>query len=170
MLDLLKGKLTGFIDSFSKEADKKLEVNLSLESKVKGLVFDEIEIQEKDVDDLLYNLELSLLEADVSLEVSSYLVNCIKQKVVGKKIKKNEVQNMIKQIIKDSLIEMIPNPPDFINDIKHREKPVKILFLGPNGAGKTTTIAKLVSLLKTNGLSSVISASDTFRAAAIEQT
>lgn len=42
-------------------------------------------------------------------------------------------------------------------------------FLGPNGAGKTTTIAKMASLLKKNGYSSVIAASDTFRAAAIEQ-
>jgi len=47
---------------------------------------------------------------------------------------------------------------------------VKILFLGPNGHGKTTTIAKFVHMLQKNGFSCVISASDTFRAAAIEQT
>ncbi|MGI0133693.1 MAG: signal recognition particle-docking protein FtsY, partial [Candidatus Micrarchaeaceae archaeon] len=47
--------------------------------------------------------------------------------------------------------------------------PVKILFLGPNGTGKTTTIAKLTNSFKNSGVSVVMSASDTFRAAAIEQ-
>ena len=48
--------------------------------------------------------------------------------------------------------------------------PVKILFLGPNGTGKTTTMAKIASRLGQAGISCVLSASDTFRAAAIEQT
>ncbi|MEM4235717.1 MAG: signal recognition particle-docking protein FtsY, partial [Candidatus Anstonellaceae archaeon] len=47
--------------------------------------------------------------------------------------------------------------------------PFKILFVGPNGAGKTTTIAKIADLLRKKGYRVVISASDTFRAAAIEQ-
>ena len=53
--------------------------------------------------------------------------------------------------------------------VSEGSKPVKILFLGPNGTGKTTTIAKLAYGFKNAGISSVLSASDTFRAAAIEQ-
>ena len=48
--------------------------------------------------------------------------------------------------------------------------PYKILFVGPNGAGKTTTMAKIASMLIANNITCVLSASDTFRAAAIEQT
>ena len=48
--------------------------------------------------------------------------------------------------------------------------PFKIMFIGPNGAGKTTTMAKIASMLLANNISCVLSASDTFRAAAIEQT
>ena len=58
---------------------------------------------------------------------------------------------------------------EFIKEKKKVEKPVKILFVGPNGHGKTTTIAKIAHLLKSKGISCTISASDTFRAAAIEQ-
>ena len=58
-----------------------------------------------------------------------------------------------------------------INDsIRDGKTPVRVLFLGPNGAGKTTMIAKIAHMLKLNGISCVMSASDTFRAAAIEQT
>ncbi|MEM3781584.1 MAG: signal recognition particle-docking protein FtsY, partial [Candidatus Micrarchaeaceae archaeon] len=47
--------------------------------------------------------------------------------------------------------------------------PYVVLFIGPNGAGKTTTIAKLASMLTSEGVSCTIAAGDTFRAAAIEQ-
>ncbi|MFN3910383.1 MAG: signal recognition particle-docking protein FtsY, partial [Candidatus Anstonellaceae archaeon] len=53
--------------------------------------------------------------------------------------------------------------------VKEKQKPLKILFVGPNGAGKTTTIAKISEILTKKGYGVVISASDTFRAAAIEQ-
>ncbi|AAY80783.1 signal recognition particle [Sulfolobus acidocaldarius DSM 639] len=49
------------------------------------------------------------------------------------------------------------------------KKPFVIIFFGVNGVGKTTTIAKVVNMLKKNNLSTIIAASDTFRAAAQEQ-
>ena len=59
---------------------------------------------------------------------------------------------------------------DYINEqLKLNNKPFKIMFLGFNGTGKTTTIAKIAYNLKNNGRGVVLSASDTFRAAAIEQ-
>ena len=53
--------------------------------------------------------------------------------------------------------------------IKYEEKPFVIAFFGINGSGKTTTIAKIADLLKKNKISCVLAASDTFRAASIEQ-
>ncbi|MDE1855610.1 MAG: signal recognition particle-docking protein FtsY, partial [Candidatus Micrarchaeota archaeon] len=50
------------------------------------------------------------------------------------------------------------------------EMPFKILFIGPNGAGKTTSMAKVAHMLLKNGITCIMSASDTFRAAAVEQT
>jgi fused signal recognition particle receptor len=53
--------------------------------------------------------------------------------------------------------------------VKNGARPYKLMIVGPNGSGKTTTIAKLVNLLKENGYSVCVAASDTFRAAAVEQ-
>ena len=53
--------------------------------------------------------------------------------------------------------------------LAEKKRPYIILFLGVNGGGKTTTIAKLASYIKKGGFRAVMSASDTFRAGAIEQ-
>ena len=53
--------------------------------------------------------------------------------------------------------------------IKDKEKPVVIMFIGVNGSGKTLSIAKVATMLKDKGISSVMAAGDTFRAGAIEQ-
>jgi len=57
----------------------------------------------------------------------------------------------------------------FDNFIKKNKKPIKLMFVGVNGTGKTSAIAKIAFRLKKQSISSVISASDTFRAGAIEQ-
>ena len=71
-----------------------------------------------------------------------------------------------------ALDELLIEPFDLIEKIKEKikkEKPYTIVFFGINGSGKTTTIAKLSHLLKKNKITSVLAASDTFRAASIEQ-
>lgn len=151
--------------------DSGMRLNLSLESKLRGFLFNEIVIKEKDVDDLLENLEFSLLEADVAYEVSQSLIDDLKNRIVGKKVSKASVGDEVKKAIFESLVSIMDGPkPDFWGIIRTHEKPVKILFVGPNGAGKTTTMAKLAKLLQDQGFTCVFSASDTFRAAAIEQT
>lgn len=79
--------------------------------------------------------------------------------------------------VRESMLSLLSNTKKGIDleatiqdRIRGNEVPVKVLFLGPNGTGKTTTIAKIAYMLKHDGISCVISASDTFRAAAIEQT
>ena len=136
--------------------------------------FGEKEIKEKDIDNFLGELEISLLESDVATEVIDLIKSDLKQKLIGIKVEKNEIGNFIKQ----SLIEIISNlfdeagKIDILKNIslkKDSGEPYIILFVGINGTGKTTTLAKVAYLLQKSKFSIVIAASDTFRAGAIEQ-
>ncbi|MFA5382952.1 MAG: signal recognition particle-docking protein FtsY [Candidatus Micrarchaeia archaeon] len=149
--------------------DKKIK--LSLESRLRGLISNKIKIKEKDINSLLDDLELSLLESDVNLDVAGALKEEIRNLLVDKEINKDNIEDEIKNAIKHALILIMnhENKFDLVDKIKSSPKPFKVLFIGPNGAGKTTTIAKVSKLLENNNLSCVLSASDTFRAAAIEQ-
>jgi fused signal recognition particle receptor len=83
-----------------------------------------------------------------------------------------DFEKEVKEEIKKALLKYLEKSSsdfDIVEFCKKSEKPVKILFLGPNGSGKTTTIAKIAKMLKENNLRCVFAASDTFRAAAIEQ-
>ena len=171
MFDLLKGKISSFVDSFSKKEEEKLKVNLSLESKVKGAILGQVEIKEKDVDDILAELELALLEADVAYEVAGSVVAHIKSSLVGRKVKSGQVQKAVKGAVREALREQLKEEkPDLLALLDTKEKPLKILFVGPNGAGKTTTMAKVADMFLKSGKTVVFSASDSYRAAAIEQT
>ncbi len=156
----------------AKEEEKKpMKVSLSLESKVKGLLLGEVEVKEKDIDDLLQELEMSMLEADVAYEVAQAVGAELKAGLVGKRIKAGEIQVRVKAIVREALrAQLEKEKPDLLKLAAAKEKPFKILFVGPNGAGKTTTMAKVAELFMKNGKSVVFSASDSYRAAAIEQT
>jgi len=157
-----------------KEAEKpEIKVKTSLITKVKSFIVPEVTIKEEDVTTALEDFELQLLTADVALPVAEEIVSDLKNRIVGQKIKSNELEKYIINSIHDAVYNVMQKENiDLISEIKKArelKKPYKILFIGPNGAGKTTTIAKVAHYLKKNGISCVISASDTFRAAAIEQ-
>ena len=154
-----------------KEPERKAEVKLGLAGHIKGLVFGEIEIQKSDVSDLLDGLEMDLLESDVSYSVTEEIKQEMEKKLVGLKVKRGDVSKSVRNMIKSSLVRISGEKEgaDIIDFVNKSEKPIPIMFLGVNGAGKTTTIAKVAKLLIDNGLKVVFSASDTFRAAAIEQ-
>ncbi len=125
-------------------------------------------ISERKIDELLWNLEMALLEADVALEVVEEIKRGIKKKLSGisRKDAKNAVENALKETIKNILVKSEGN---FFEELKNKEKPYVIMFVGVNGSGKTTAIAKLAYLLKNKGYTCVMAAGDTFRAGAIEQ-
>ena len=136
--------------------------------------FSEKELKEKDIDDVLFQLEVSLLESDVAIEVIDSIKSDLKQKLIGSKVNKNEIENFVK----NSLIQNISNLFDASGSInimqniqakKDSPEPYIILFVGINGTGKTTTLAKIAHLLQKSKFSVVIAAADTFRAGAIEQ-
>jgi fused signal recognition particle receptor len=145
---------------------------IGLGTAIKSFFSNEITIGEGEVSDLLSELELSLLEADVAYDVSLEVASQLRSKLVGMKVPKGEVESKTKATIAQVLEGVMESERkfDFMQKVKSCGKPVKILFVGPNGAGKTTTMAKVARMLLDSGLTVVFSASDTFRAAAIEQT
>ncbi|MGC8566682.1 MAG: signal recognition particle-docking protein FtsY, partial [Caldisphaera sp.] len=107
-------------------------------------------------------------------DVADKIIEIVKSKLVGSKVRRGkEVEEVIKGTFYDTIYSIINvNELKFIESIKDKCKkgePFVIVFLGINGVGKTTTIAKIANLLKKNNISTVIAASDTFRAGAQEQ-
>ncbi len=129
----------------------------------------EKEISEDDVKDILWDLQLSLIESDVATETAEKIVNDLKSNLVGKSIKKGEVEKTVKESFRKSIVDILNvDELDFLKKVKSK-KPFLILFLGFNGSGKTTTVARIGHLLQKQGLKCVFAAADTWRAASIEQ-
>jgi len=131
-------------------------------------------ISEKDIDDILFELEMALLEGDVALEVAEKIVNSVKEDLVGRKIRRrSDVADFTKEALKNAISEILNVETPDINEllINSREtgEPLKLMFVGINGTGKTTTIAKVATHFIEKGYTPVIAAADTFRAGAIEQ-
>jgi fused signal recognition particle receptor len=134
------------------------------------------ELSEKDLDGSLFDLQVALLESDVSQEVIDDLSLQIKNNLVGMTIQKNETaEQIISSTLKNNFLEILSKAGsvDLLGLVQEKKEkkggPFVIVFLGINGTGKTTTVAKVANLLKKNGFSVVIAAADTHRAGAIEQ-
>ena len=123
-------------------------------------------IIKKEIDDKTLNeIEDFLIQSDVGVEASEQIKNIIAQKKVDPK--KNIVDE-INSILKNYIIDLM-SPLENENFFKNKTDLNAILVSGVNGVGKTTTIGKIGKILKSNGNKVIFSASDTFRAAAIEQ-
>ena len=152
-----------------KEEKKELAPKVGLFKKITGMFTGSVTIGEGEVQPLFDDLRIALLESDVSLDTTEYLIGDLHRRLVGRQIARGQVNDAVKNEVKLALLDLFGGKKDFLKEASGKTKPVKILFLGPNGAGKTTTIAKMAFLLQQKGFKSVIAASDTFRAAAIEQ-
>ncbi len=156
------------------EEDKE---NISADGEAKGGLFSfvrEKTIQEKHVEDILFELEMELLQGDVAMEVATEVVESVKENLVGKKIKRsNDITEYTYYALKDAVEEIISIPgksmTEMIEEKKAQGEPLVVMFVGINGTGKTTTIGKLANYYLKKGYTPVIAASDTFRAGAIEQ-
>ena len=151
---------------------KETAPRIGLGKAIKSFFSGEVTIGEAEVADLIGELELSLLEADVEYGVSMEVASQLRSRLVGMKVPKGEVAGRTREAIGQVLESIMSSQRsfDFLKRVQESPRPVKILFVGPNGAGKTTTMAKVARMLSDAGMTSVFSASDTFRAAAIEQT
>ena len=160
---------------WSRNKDKKDED--SADGEAKGGIFSfvrEKTIQEKHVDDILFELEMELLQGDVAMEVATEVVESVKDDLVGKKIKRsNDITEYTFLALRNAVAEIIDIPgksmTEMIEAKKAQGEPLVVMFVGINGTGKTTTIGKLANYYLKKGYTPVIAASDTFRAGAIEQ-
>ena len=131
-------------------------------------------ISEKHVDDILFELEMGLLEGDVAMEVATEVVESVKEDLVGRKIKRSsDITEYTYNALRNAVAEIIDIPgksmTEMIEEKKAQGEPLVVMFVGINGTGKTTTIGKLANYYLKMGYTPVIAASDTFRAGAIEQ-
>ena len=114
-------------------------------------------------DDFYEELEETMIMGDIGVVATEEIIEDLKEKVKENKIKDPA---MCKQLLIDSIKEKMnlgPNAYDFEN-----QKSI-VMVIGVNGVGKTTSVGKMAGLLKAKGKKVVLSAADTFRAAAIEQ-
>lgn len=170
MFDSLRKKLKDSVGKITKKVQGKEKTEeKSKKKKKKTFKLGVKEIKEKDLKDVLWDLKVSLLESDVALETAEKICNDLKEKLVGKEIKKKEIEKEIKNTFKESLEDIFDlEEINLVKEIKNK-KPYLILFLGFNGSGKTTTIARVAHLLKKRNLEVNLAAGDTWRAAAIHQ-
>lgn len=114
-------------------------------------------------DELLEDLEDTLISADVGMDTTMKLIDNLRETIIQNKINDpNQVLPLLKEEVKKLM------DPDIDTSLS-QESPLIILVIGVNGVGKTTTIGKLSSRLKADGKKVLIAAADTFRAAAIDQ-
>ncbi len=128
-------------------------------------------IKEKKLDEILWELKLSLLEADVALSITEEIQEEVKENLLGRKIDRSyEIGEVIEESLKKAVRSALEvDDVDFDERLEKATKPFSIMFVGVNGTGKTTTIAKIAHRLIKNGYSCVLAAADTFRAGALEQ-
>ena len=123
-------------------------------------------VVKKEIDDkTLDRIEEYLIQSDVGVIAASE----IKDIISDSKIDPNkDIAEEIRAILKDYIISLM-KPLENNNFFNKKEKISATLISGVNGVGKTTTIGKISKILKANGNKVMLAASDTFRAAAIEQ-
>ncbi|MFP4111516.1 MAG: signal recognition particle-docking protein FtsY [Candidatus Woesearchaeota archaeon] len=126
-------------------------------------------LSEHKFNDLFWDLEIALLENNVAVEVVDLLKSDLRKELVDKPLPRSKIPETIQNTLKESVEKIFELEPVNIVEEAKNKKPYKILVVGINGSGKTTTIAKLCHLFKKEGLKTVVAASDTFRAAAIDQ-
>jgi len=128
-------------------------------------VMELVQGQQEFNEDLLEQFEDQLMMADVGIEATQYISAHLSDAMQAKKINSNEDMFETLQSSMNSILKKSEQPLN----VYCEKKPFVILMVGINGAGKTTTIGKLAQQFKDRGLSVMLAAGDTFRAAAVEQ-
>lgn len=115
-------------------------------------------------DDFLEELEYALITADVGVQASTRILQCLRDTI---KLKGLKTQDEVRLALRDEIARMLA-PAQRELDIEQAH-PLVIMMTGVNGAGKTTSIGKISKYLSQRGKSVLLAAGDTFRAAAREQ-
>ncbi len=119
-------------------------------------------------DDAVMQIESLLLQADVGIEATDYIIETLQKKLKQEILPPDQAIAYLKTILQDILDKPLAGQED--NAFVPEKEQFNIwLLTGVNGAGKTTTIGKLANLGQKSGYSCLIAAADTFRAAAVQQ-
>lgn len=132
--------------------------------KIKG----KARITDNDLKEMLREVKLALLEADVNYKIVKEFISRIQEKAQGADVLKSLTpgQQVIK-IVKDELIELLGGTESKISFTPN--PPTIIMLIGLQGSGKTTTAGKLANLLRKQGKNPLLVACDIYRPAAIKQ-
>ncbi|MBA7502421.1 Signal recognition particle receptor FtsY [subsurface metagenome] len=133
------------------------------------------ELSPTDVEDIVWELQVGLLESDVAVPVADHIIERVKAGLTGRKLGLREnPKKLADEVLRQAIQEILTTEQkvDLLKVIEAKRaegEPAVIVFVGINGHGKTTTIAKLARYLIGHGYKPVLAAADTFRAAGIEQ-
>ena len=162
----------GLFSFFKKDKEAKEDLNKGLE-KTRTSVFDRISkaiVGKSTVDDeVLDSLEEILVTSDVGVDTTLKIIDRIQKRVARDKYLGTSELNMILKEEIASLLQENNSGDGSSFDLPEDKKPYVIMVVGVNGVGKTTTIGKLAYNFKMAGKKVVLGASDTFRAAAVDQ-
>lgn len=125
-------------------------------------------ITEENISEMMREIRLALLEADVNYQVVKEFTNTVKEKALGEEVKKSiKPGDMFVKIVKDELTELLGGEACPLN---LNGNPAILMLVGLQGSGKTTTIGKLANFLrKKHAKKPLLVACDIYRPAAIDQ-
>ena len=125
-------------------------------------------VTESDLKEMLREVKLALLEADVNYKIVKEFIATIQEKALGEEVLKSLTpgQQVVK-IVKDELVELLGGTDSKINFSPN--PPTVIMLVGLQGSGKTTTAGKLANLIRKQGKKPLLVACDVYRPAAIKQ-
>ena len=125
-------------------------------------------LTERDVSEVMREVRMALLEADVSLPIVKSFVKRVRERAVGAELLRSlKPGQMVLQIVHEELIATLGEPGRL--DFRGSTRPHAIMLVGLQGTGKTTTAAKLAVQLRRDGRSPMLVACDTVRPAAVDQ-
>ena len=133
------------------------------------------ELSLEDVEDIVWDLQVDLLESDVAVPVADKIIERTKEELSGRKLGLTEdPKKLAEEALRQAIREVLATDKrvdllKIIDAKRAKGEPAVFVFVGINGHGKTTTIAKFAKWLMDRGYKPVLAAADTFRAAAIEQ-
>ena len=125
-------------------------------------------ITENNISDMMREIRLALLEADVNYQVVKEFTNTVKEKALGEEVQKSiKPGDLFVKIVKDELTELLGGESAPLNMVGN---PATLMLVGLQGSGKTTTIGKLANFLrKKHSRKPLLVACDVYRPAAIDQ-